>query len=58
MSQVLKKMQFRQNRNELLNLDDDTLDDDVSWLGSNCINECAILAMHLLSSHLIFVRSG
>ncbi|XP_034251933.1 exportin-6-A isoform X1 [Thrips palmi] len=26
--QVLKKMQFRQNRNELLNLDDETLDDD------------------------------
>lgn len=31
-SQVLKKMQFRQNRNELLNLDDDTPDDDVSYL--------------------------
>ncbi|KAJ1530853.1 hypothetical protein ONE63_005696 [Megalurothrips usitatus] len=26
--QVLKKMQFRQNRNELLNLDDETPDDD------------------------------
>ncbi|KAK3931087.1 Exportin-6-B [Frankliniella fusca] len=26
--QVLKKLQFRQNRNELLNLDDETLDDD------------------------------
>lgn len=28
--QVLKKIQFRQNRDELLNLDDETPDDDVS----------------------------
>lgn len=42
-------MQFRQNRNELLNLDDETPDDDVSCLGSNRINEFAILAMHFLS---------
>ena len=38
-TQVLQKIQFRYNQSQLNELDDDTLDDDVSMLPCNRLNE-------------------